>query len=99
MEISVNMPQLRWTFCSYKNHKRFRKDEKEWTIVDNTHEHIISQELWDSEEQKKLETEIAELEGYFTGTANTIQSADEIIRSIKKYLDLRNYARNVQWID
>lgn len=42
-----HMPQLRWTSLSYKNHKRFRKDESEWTVIYNTHEPIISQELWD----------------------------------------------------
>ena len=42
-----HMPQLRWTSLSYKNHKRFRKDESEWTVVYNNHEPIISQELWD----------------------------------------------------
>ena len=38
-----------------------------------------------SDEQKKLETEIAELEAKLTETENTIQSADEFIRNIKKY--------------
>lgn len=42
-----HMPQLRWTSLSYKNKKRYRKDESEWTIAYNTHEPIISQELWD----------------------------------------------------
>lgn len=32
---------------SYKNHKRFKKDQSEWIIVYNTHPPIISQELWD----------------------------------------------------
>ena len=41
------MPQLRWTSLSYKNKKRYRKDESEWAIIYNTHEPIISQELWD----------------------------------------------------
>lgn len=31
-----HMPQLRWTSLSYKNHKRFRKDENEWTVVYTT---------------------------------------------------------------
>lgn len=48
-----HMPQLRWTSLSYKNHKRFRKDENEWTIVYNTHEPIISQELWDKVQERK----------------------------------------------
>ena len=42
-----HMPQLRWTSLSYKNKKRYRKDESEWAIIYNTHEPIISQELWD----------------------------------------------------
>lgn len=53
-----HMPQLRWTSLSYKNHKRSRKDENEWTVVYNTHEPIISQELWDKvqERQKSIAT-------------------------------------------
>ena len=39
-----------------------------------------------SDEQKRLEIEIAELEAKLTETENTIQSADEFIRNIKKYL-------------
>ena len=48
-----HMPQLRWTSLSYKNHKRFRKDEAEWTVVYNTHEPIISRELWDRVQERK----------------------------------------------
>ena len=53
-----HMPQLRWTSLSYKNHKRFRKDKNEWTVVYNTHEPIISQELWNrvQERQKSIAT-------------------------------------------
>ena len=48
-----HMPQLRWTSTSYKNHKRFRKDENEWSVVYNNHEPIISQELWDRVQERK----------------------------------------------
>ena len=48
-----HMPQLRWTSLSYKNHKRFRKDESEWTVVYNNHEPIISHELWDKVQERK----------------------------------------------
>ena len=48
-----HMPQLRWTSLSYKNHKRFRTDESEWTVVYNTHDPIISQELWDRVQEHK----------------------------------------------
>ncbi len=48
-----HMAQLRWTSLSYKNHKRFRRDESEWAIVYNTHKPIISQELWDRCQERK----------------------------------------------
>ena len=48
-----------------------------------------------SEEQKKLETEIAELEERLTETTNTIQSADEFIRNIKKYLEAPELTREM----
>ena len=32
---------------SYKNHKRIDRDESEWAVIENNHEPIISQELWD----------------------------------------------------
>lgn len=42
-----HMVQQRDSSISYKNHKRYTKDESEWIIVRNTHEAIITQELWD----------------------------------------------------
>ena len=42
-----HMAQQRWSSVSYKNHKRYKRDESEWITVYNTHEPIISQELWD----------------------------------------------------
>ena len=48
-----HMAQLRWTSLSYKNHKRFRNDESEWAIVYNTHEPIISLELWNRCQERK----------------------------------------------
>ena len=42
-----HLPQMQATSVSYKNHKRYVKDKSEWVIVYNTHEPIISQELWD----------------------------------------------------
>mgnify|MGYP000002484513 FL=1 len=48
-----------------------------------------------SEEQKRLETEIAELEGKLAEMENTMQSADEFIRNIKKYLDAPELTREM----
>ena len=42
-----HMAQQRWSSISYKNHKRYKRDENEWIVVKNTHEAIITQELWD----------------------------------------------------
>lgn len=42
-----HMAQQRWSSFSYKNHKRYKRDESEWIVVKDTHEAIISQELWD----------------------------------------------------
>ena len=48
-----------------------------------------------SEEQKRLEAEIAESETRLTETANTIQSADDFIRNIKKYLEVPEFTREM----
>ena len=42
-----HMAQQRWSSVSYKNHKRYKRDESEWIVVKNTHEPIITQEHWD----------------------------------------------------
>ena len=41
-----HMVQQRWSSVSYKNHKRYKKDESEWVVVHNTHKAIVTQELW-----------------------------------------------------
>ena len=42
-----NMAMNRTTTISYKNHKSVKKDPADWIVTENTHEPIISQELWD----------------------------------------------------
>ena len=41
------LEQLRYTTVSYKNHKIVQKDKDDWAVIENNHEPIISQELWD----------------------------------------------------
>ncbi len=41
------LAQLRTTTVSYKNHKIIHRDQSDWAIVENNHEPIITQELWD----------------------------------------------------
>lgn len=48
-----------------------------------------------SEEQKRLEADIAELETKLIETENTMQSADEFIRNIKKYLETPTLTREM----
>lgn len=42
-----HLVQLKWTTISHKNHKVVPKDESEWAVVENTHEALITQEIWD----------------------------------------------------
>ena len=48
-----------------------------------------------SEEQKRLEGEITELEEKLTETTNTMQSADDFIRDIEKYLEAPELTREM----
>ena len=38
---------LRSTTVSYKNHKTIEKDEEDWIVIPNTHEPLVTQEVWD----------------------------------------------------
>ena len=62
-----HMPQLMSTSVSYKNHKRYKKDQSEWVVAYNTHPPIISQELWD----KAREREKSVAQGRKTATGYT----------------------------
>ena len=42
-----HLAQQKFTTISFKNHKSVRRSKDEWVIAENTHEPIISQELWD----------------------------------------------------
>ena len=42
-----HLVQLRTRTVSYKNHKVIKNDEDDMIFVNNTHEPIVSQELWD----------------------------------------------------
>lgn len=48
-----------------------------------------------TDEQKRLETEIAESETKLSETNNTIQSADEFIRNVKKYHEAPELTREM----
>ena len=52
-----NIYQLRTTTVSYKNHKIVKKDKEDWAITENSHEPIISQELWDK--VKEIESSVS----------------------------------------
>ena len=42
------MVQNKTGMVSYKNHKQISKPESEWIRAENTHEPLISQEVWDA---------------------------------------------------
>lgn len=59
-----HLAQLRTTTVSYKNHKVIKKDPSEWSIIENTHEPLVSQEIWD----KCREVEASVSQGKKTAT-------------------------------
>ncbi len=59
-----HLAQLRTTTVSYKNHKVIKKDPSEWSIIENTHEPLVSQEVWD----KCREAEASVSQGKRTAT-------------------------------
>ena len=62
-----HLVQLRSTTVSYKNHKRINKSEEDMVIIKNTHEPLVSQELWD----KVREMEASVSQGKKTKTGIT----------------------------
>ena len=42
-----NLYLMKTTTVSYKNHKVVNKDEEDWIVIKNTHEPLVSQEIWD----------------------------------------------------
>ena len=42
-----NLYLLKTTTVSYKNHKVVNKDMEDWVVIKNTHEPLVSQEIWD----------------------------------------------------
>lgn len=47
-----HLAQQKFSSVSYKNHKIIRKEQSDWIIVYNTHEPIISQELWNKVQER-----------------------------------------------
>ena len=52
IEYLGHLAQQKYTSVSYKNHKIIQRDQSDWVIVYNTHEPIISQELWDKVQER-----------------------------------------------
>ena len=47
-----HLAQQKFSAVSYKNHKIIKKDPSEWVIIYNSHEPIVSQELWDKVQER-----------------------------------------------
>ncbi len=42
-----HLVQMRTTTVSHKNHKLIKRDEEDMVVIKNTHEPLVSQEMWD----------------------------------------------------
>lgn len=42
-----NLYLMKTTTVSYKNHKVINKDKEDWIVIENTHEPLVSQKIWD----------------------------------------------------
>ena len=42
-----HLVQMRSTTVSYKNHKTIKREPSDWVVIKNTHEPLVSQEIWD----------------------------------------------------
>ena len=42
-----HLVQMKTTTVSYKNHKTIKRDPSDWVVIENTHEPLVSQEIWD----------------------------------------------------
>jgi DNA invertase Pin-like site-specific DNA recombinase len=73
-----HLPMSQETSVSYKNHKRYVKDQSEWVITYNNHEPIISQELWDRvrEREKSVAKGRATKTGYVNPLSGFLFCAD-----------------------
>ena len=47
-----HLAQQKFSCVSYKNHKVIYKDQSDWVIIYDSHEPIISQELWDRVQER-----------------------------------------------
>lgn len=73
-----HLVQLRTTTVSSKNHKTIKRDEEDMVIVKNTHEPIISQELWDKcrEMEQSVSQGKRNSDGFVSNLSGLIYCAD-----------------------
>ena len=73
-----HLAQMRTTTVSYKNHKTVKKDSSEWIVVENTHEPLVSQEIWDKcrEIEKSVSQGKRNSDGYVAALSGLMFCAD-----------------------
>lgn len=73
-----HLVQLRTTTVSYKNHKTVKRNEEDMVVVKNTHEPIISQELWDKcrEMEQSVSQGKRNSDGFVANLSGLIYCAD-----------------------
>ncbi len=73
-----HLVQLKTTTVSYKNHKVIKRPEEDMVIVRNTHEPLVSQEIWDKcrEMEKSVSQGKRNSDGYVAALSGLMFCAD-----------------------
>lgn len=73
-----HLVQLRTRTVSYKNHEVIKNDEEDMIVVKNTHESIVSQELWDRvrEMEQSVSQDKCNSSGYVANLSGLIYCQD-----------------------
>jgi hypothetical protein len=79
------LAQLRTTSVSYKNHKIIQKNKRDWAVIKNNHEPIVSQDLWNKCREVDQSVSHGKRERDF----------DEFIRRLKKYAGAEVLTRQI----
>ena len=94
------LAQQRKTTVSYKNHKKVKKNENDWIVIENNHEPIISKELWDKvrEYNRSVSRGKRDSNGYVSPFSGLLYCADCGYKMKRSWITHKNKEREISYI-